>query len=88
MFLIYMCRVEQWNLILLLRGIHSFIHSMYTDDECLPCACSRHWGETVNNTFMTPALQSRYFIYILFLILTILHIRHGYFYFTGQKSKA
>lgn len=65
MFLIYMCRVEQWNLTLLLRGIHSFIHSVYTDDECLPCACSRHWGETVNNTFMTTALQSRYFIFIV-----------------------
>ena len=38
---------------------HSFIHihSVNTDDECLPRARARRWEDSVNNTPVTPALM-------------------------------
>ena len=60
--------VQSWTM-LLLRRIHSFIHSVNTNEEGLP-VLAPGVGKSVNNTSLTPAPA------LILLTIQALHIHY------------
>lgn len=89
-FLIYMCAAEQQKLPNLVAEetshIPSLLHSANTGASCA-CPCIRKIMWAIHPWSLSSCgSQSRYFTHMI--SNTILHIRHCYFDFAGQQSKA
>lgn len=83
------CYVQSWT-ISLLRRIHSFIHSVSIKKSVSLCsyqALGRVWTVHPAPCPCPHIADNSGTSHTLLLILTILHVRHGYFHFASQESK-